>query len=48
MQATVKNPPALAAARLLGGHWQSGRHLDALPVDCRPTTLDEGRAVQAL
>ena len=48
MSSLDSNPPALAAARLLGGHWQSGRHLDALPVDCRPTTLDEGRAVQAL
>lgn len=39
---------ALAAARMLASHWLSGRHLDALPADCRPTTQAEGRAVQAL
>ena len=39
---------ALAAARLLAAHWREGRHLDALPAACRPTSADEGRAVQAL
>ncbi len=39
---------ALAAAQLLAGHWQAGTRLDALPAVCRPTTLDEGRAAQAL
>lgn len=39
---------ARAAARKLASHWLSGRHLDALPADCRPATLAEGRAVQAL
>lgn len=39
---------AQAAARTLASHWLSGRHLDALPADCRPATLAEGRAVQSL
>lgn len=39
---------ARTAARMLTSHWLSGRHLDALPADCRPATLAEGRAVQAL
>lgn len=39
---------ALAAARTLAEHWQRGRHLDALAEACRPRTIDEGRAVQAL
>jgi 2-keto-4-pentenoate hydratase len=45
---TATEGGALAAARLLAGHWQSGRHLDALPLEWRPATADEGRAVQAL
>ena len=39
---------ALPASRWLAGHWQTGRHLDTLPEACRPSTADEGRAVQAL
>ena len=46
--ATLAQDRALAAARTLANHWLSGRHLDALPADCRPATLAEGRAVQAL
>lgn len=39
---------ARAAAEQLAGHWRDRKHLDALPEGCRPATLDDGRAVQAL
>ena len=48
MSSAESNPAALAAARLLAGHWQCSKHLHELPADCRPATLDDGRAVQAL
>jgi 2-keto-4-pentenoate hydratase len=35
------------AATLLWDHWQSGRRLKALPDSCRPSTRQEGYAVQA-
>lgn len=42
------DPAARAAAERLAGHWRDGLHLDALPDACRPTTPDQGRAVQRL
>ncbi len=39
--------PALAAARLLAGHWAAGRHLAELPAGCRPATRADGHAVRA-
>ena len=39
---------ARQAARLIWDHWSSGTVIDALPLDCRPTTPQEGYAVQAM
>ena len=35
------------AAALLAGSWRAGRHINALPEDCRPATRAQGYAVQA-
>ena len=37
-----------AASAMLWEHWQEGRRMPALPTRLRPTTRDEGYAVQAL
>ena len=38
----------LAAARRLAGSWNNGKHIDALPAECRPAGRAEGYAIQAL
>lgn len=39
---------ARAAAKIIWASWQNGRRLEQLPDDCRPGTLTEGYAAQAM
>ena len=43
----MENHAIEEAARTLWSTWHANRHIDALPVECRPATRIEGYRVQA-
>jgi 2-keto-4-pentenoate hydratase len=44
----MHNNVAQEAAKAIWTHWQNNTRLDALPIDIRPATRQEGYAVQAM
>ena len=44
----MENHAIEEAARILWSTWHANRHIDALPVECRPVTRIDGYRVQAL